>query len=133
MLQPANPQAKECYDLAAEARQRALAAPDEAKREYHLNDERRWLKLARSYELLERLDHFLGRRPDPVHPKCSRCGVPMWLVDFQHAPGDPPSKRWHYECKVCDARLVVASDADGLVVAPDASLQARGGGKASAD
>jgi hypothetical protein len=110
MLQPVNPKAKECYDRAGVARQRALEAKDDGQRQQHLNDERRWLKLARSYEAAERLDNFLETRPDPVHPRCTTCRVPMWLVDFQHAPGDPPRKRWHYECKVCDAKLILTSD-----------------------
>jgi hypothetical protein len=107
MLQPANPKAKECYDRAAGARQRALEARDSQERQLHLDDERRWLKLAQSYDFANRLDHFLDTAAEPKHPRCTACAVPMWLVDIHHVPGDPPQQRRFYECKVCDAKLVM--------------------------
>ena len=110
MLQPANPKAKECYDRATRARQRALSTQDAKERQDHLDAEQRWLKLAESYDLADRLNLFLETRREPKHPQCTACAVPMWLVDRQHIPGEPPRERWFYECKVCDAKLVVSFD-----------------------
>ena len=39
----------------------------------------------------------------PTHPRCEECAVPMWLVAIVH---DGTSKRKHFECKACDAKLV---------------------------
>ena len=112
MLQRANPKAKECYDRADRSRQRAQDARDDRERQDYLEAEQRWLKLAQSYDLADRLDHFLEPHREPVHPRCKTCAVPMWLVDVNHIPGDPPHERFHYECKVCDAKLVLPSDGD---------------------
>jgi hypothetical protein len=107
MLQPANSKAKECYDRATRARQRALDARDAQERQDHLDAEQRWLRLAQSYDLSARLDDFLESSSEPKHPRCTACAVPMWLVDVQRIPGDPPRERRYYECKVCDAKLVL--------------------------
>ena len=48
----------ECYRHAYVCAQRARSAPDVAEREDFLDMERRWLSLARSYELSEQLTHF---------------------------------------------------------------------------
>ena len=110
VLQPANPKAKECYDRAADARQRALEERDPQRREEHLEAEQRWLKLAHSYEFTNRLGQFLDASREPKHPRCAACSVPMWLVDVHHIPGDPPRQRRFYECKVCDAKLEVGGE-----------------------
>jgi hypothetical protein len=107
MLQPANPKAKECYDRAARARQRALEATAGPERQDYLDAEQRWIRLAQSYDLSARLDDFLEARSEPKHPRCTTCAVPMWLVDVNHIPGDPPRERRYYECKVCAAKLEV--------------------------
>jgi hypothetical protein len=107
VLQSANPKVQECYDRAARARQRALDERDVERRQEHLDDEQRWLRLAQSYEFAERLDRFLNVFREPKHPRCAACAVPMWLVDVHHIPGDPPRERRFYECKVCDAKLTM--------------------------
>ena len=38
-----------------------------------------------------------------THPKCSFCGVPVWLVQsIKHVSGDPKLTRHRFECRVCD-------------------------------
>jgi hypothetical protein len=39
----------------------------------------------------------------PTHPRCSECGVPMWLVGIDRVG---PIERKLFECKACDAKLV---------------------------
>jgi hypothetical protein len=48
----------ECYSCATEARARTESATDPATKADHLDTERRWLFLARSYEFAERLSRF---------------------------------------------------------------------------
>ena len=41
------------------------------------------------------------------HPKCSVCGVPMWLIQIKHVSGDPKLTRNRYECQACDAVAIL--------------------------
>ena len=43
-----------------------------------------------------------------THPKCSVCGVPMWLVQIiKHVSGDAKLTRNQYECQACDAVAIL--------------------------
>jgi hypothetical protein len=64
MLQNLSQQIRDCYQHAEECRRRAIAQADPELRKDFLELERRWLKLARSYELAERLAKF----PNPPLP-----------------------------------------------------------------
>ena len=76
MLQTLSDRIRHCHDRAAEAREHAGASRDpEAKADF-LTMERRWLLLARSIELGERLDDFIRAKPEPMAPR----------------PCEPPSK-----------------------------------------
>jgi hypothetical protein len=55
MLHPANPNAAECYQRAAEARRLADGCTSPDTRKDYVDIERRWLRLAQSYEYVERL------------------------------------------------------------------------------
>jgi hypothetical protein len=55
-----NLQAAECYARSQEARERADSTQNLEMRAIYLDSERRWLKLAASYEATARLTHFLG-------------------------------------------------------------------------
>ena len=103
MLKPGNPKARQCYESAVEARQRALQASTTAERDEFLAIEKNWLKLAESYELSERLDRFVGR-DFPKHPMCPSCAVPMWLVEVisRHAGVER-----RYQCKACDRTILL--------------------------
>jgi len=96
MLQKLSEKAAECYRLARNARQKAERASDEAIRRDYLALERRWVKLAQSYEFLQRVSTFNGevkRRirvfqpPTPPHPAlpsavCPACGKIMCLTQI---------------------------------------------------
>jgi PAS domain S-box-containing protein len=58
MLEQLSQQVRECLALAAEAKTRADETSDAAKKAEHLKQERRWLKLARSYALTESIGDF---------------------------------------------------------------------------
>ena len=58
MLENLGAEIQECYRHALEARRKAEAARNESERDDFLNMERRWLSLARSYELSERLSRI---------------------------------------------------------------------------
>ena len=77
MLQKFSTQVADCYERAGESRARAAAAANENDKTEYLNIERRWIMLARSYELNERITGFadeVKRRlrvlipPAPPHP-----------------------------------------------------------------
>jgi hypothetical protein len=109
MLKPANAKARQCYDSALEARQRALQARTTAERDDFLAIENSWLNLAASYEFSERLDRFTNKG-FPKHPICPSCGVPMWLVQMNSTQ---PAIEFHYECKVCSHTVLLnVSDHD---------------------
>ena len=109
MLKPSNPHARQCYESALEARQRALQARTTAERDDFLAIEKSWLKLAESYEFSERLDRF-ANEDFPKHPKCPSCAVPMWLVEMNSIEA---AVQYRYECKVCShTELLSESDLD---------------------
>jgi hypothetical protein len=64
MLQNLSQQIRECYQHAEDWRRKAVAQADRELRKDFLELERRWLKLARGYELAERLAEF----PNPPLP-----------------------------------------------------------------
>src|SRR5262245_61449184 len=69
MLRQLSKEQRECLDRALECRGRADASTDGTARKTFLDMEQRWLRLARSYEYMERLDLFLNaqtpRKPKP--------------------------------------------------------------------
>lgn len=58
MLSDLDPQLRDCYERAAEAREKADATTDPALKAELLEMERRWLTLAKSYAFTESLDDF---------------------------------------------------------------------------
>ena len=108
MLQPTNPKAIECYDRAARARKLALECSDALQRADYFESGARWVKLAERYEFAARLPDFLKAPRPALEPRCAVCAVPMWFVKVEsRGPDNPSRERQHYECKVCDATLVL--------------------------
>ena len=74
MLQKLTEEIAECYRHARECRKSAERVPDPATKNDFLDQERRWLSLAHSYEFAERLSAFTGEvRLDAATkwpPKC---------------------------------------------------------------
>ena len=35
------------------------------------------------------------------HPRCDRCGVPMWLTQIQH--DKPEHDKWTFKCPACES------------------------------
>jgi len=97
MFQKTSTQVADCYDRAGESRAMAAAAANENDKTEYLNIERRWIMLARSYELSERITGFteeVKRRlrvlipPAPPHPAlprptCENCGRKMRLTHME--------------------------------------------------
>jgi len=97
VLQKLLDQVAYCYERAGESRATAANCSNERDRRDHLELERRWLVLARSHELSERIGDFgddLRRRlrvlipPEPPHPaipliRCSECGKRMRLTQIE--------------------------------------------------
>ena len=107
MLKPSNPQTKQCYENALEARQRASKAKTTEERDDFLVIEKSWLNLAASYEFSERLERFAGK-DFPNHPICPSCAVPMWLVEMNSIDS---GVQYRYECRVC-SRTELLSEGD---------------------
>ena len=40
-------------------------------------------------------------QPEPLHPLCATCGVPMWLVKIEAMAA---GNCLHFECKACDGQ-----------------------------
>jgi hypothetical protein len=62
MLENVSEQIRECYDHAEECARKAAAQTNPALKQDFLDMERRWLSLARSYELSDRLGDFSNER-----------------------------------------------------------------------
>src|SRR5262249_58634928 len=87
----------DCYERVGESRARAAAAANEIEKTEYLNIERRWIMLARSYELSERVTGFndeVKRRlrvlippapPPPAVPRvtCAECGGEKRLTQIE--------------------------------------------------
>ena len=58
MLESVSQQIRDCYNHAEQCAQKAAAQTDPGLRQDFLDMERRWLTLAKSYELSERLGEF---------------------------------------------------------------------------
>jgi hypothetical protein len=114
VLQKLSDQIAYCYEQAGESRARASNCSNERDRHEHLELERRWLVLARSYELSERIEDFSGelrRRlrvlipPQPPHPaipivRCSECGKRMKLTQVEPClPVDRSADTWTFACE----------------------------------
>jgi len=104
MLQKVSEQIVYCYERASESRAKAAGACNEASQREYLEMERRWLALARSHELSERITTFNeeNRRqlrvlipsapPHPAIPRvtCAVCSKKMRLTQIE-----PSLKREH--------------------------------------
>jgi hypothetical protein len=73
MLQTLSPEVRECLRHAEDCAQRAKIEPDPTVQRDFFDMERRWLKLARSYQYLEQISSFTAkglvsaaRRPCPM-------------------------------------------------------------------
>jgi hypothetical protein len=76
MLEKLSDQIRDCYAHAAECARKAAAQTDPQLKQDFLDMERRWITLAKSYELSERLDDFsdkagrrVGRSPNLIESK----------------------------------------------------------------
>jgi len=118
MLQRLAERVAECQRRAREARESAERAHDSASKTDYENLERRWLLLAESYQLSDRVSHFndeVRKRiavlrpldpPDPAVPSvmCPNCGKRMRLVQIE--PRSPPhgSETATFQC-TCGEKL----------------------------
>ena len=94
VVHAAHHQAARCYQRASDCRAKAENAFNEVAKEEYLDMEHRWLILARSYELSERITDYTNkvahrlravRPPEQQHPaiprvRCPECGKRMRLA-----------------------------------------------------
>lgn len=66
MLQKLSEQIRECYQHAEDCSRQANEQRDPKLRDDFLDCERRWLRLARSYELAERIEKFSKTRSGTI-------------------------------------------------------------------
>jgi hypothetical protein len=114
VLQKLSEQIAYCYERAGESLASAANCSNERDRHDHLVLARRWLVLARSYELSERIEDFsdeLRRRlrvlipprpPDPAIPliRCTECGRRMRLTQLEPCvPVDRSADTWTFVCE----------------------------------
>jgi hypothetical protein len=112
MLRKVSRQIADCYERAAESRSRAANAANEMEQAEYLNLERRWVMLARSYELSESVagingeaKHRLGVLipPEPPHPAvprltCAECGGRMRLTQIEPALKEGQTSTFACKC-----------------------------------
>jgi hypothetical protein len=112
MLRKISRQVADCYERAAESRLRAANAVNELERAEYLNLERRWMMLARSYELSESVagmneeaKHRLRVLipPVPPHPAvprltCAECGGRMRLTQIEPALKEGQTSTFACKC-----------------------------------
>ena len=125
MFQKISTQVTDCYERAGESRARAAAAANENDKTEYLNIERRWIMLARSYELSERIGGFtdnVKRRlyvlipPEPPHPAmprvtCAECGGKMRLTQIE--PGLKGGRGANTSTFTCKCGFTCRQAADG--------------------
>ncbi len=124
MLQKLSEVVADCYRGAREARERAEGAADQAEELDYLAMERRWLLLAQSYELVERLSDFrsdayrrvaalFSQQSDPTVPPCPSCGKAMQRMRI-NPPGAPARfAQIRFECETCDVTALPAGPKAG--------------------
>ena len=102
MLRKVPDQIAWCYQRARECCARAADGTNEADKQGFLDLERRWLILARSYEMSEQFTDFTNevarklhvfRPPEPRHPaiprvRCPECGKQMRLAYSEPHPDE---------------------------------------------
>jgi hypothetical protein len=91
MLYDLSEQVAHCYRRAAECKERAEQSDDPGYKEFYVERENAWLKLARSFEMSERISRVLNERQRqrlrkwPAAraladvPKCPACGIETGL------------------------------------------------------
>lgn len=115
MLRKLPEEVAECYRRAREAREAADCAANEAEELDYLTMERRWMMLAQSYELVERLSDFSNeakkraaalspRRSDPAEMPvtCPACGRQMQRAKTMRPQPGSSADRSYFECETCD-------------------------------
>jgi hypothetical protein len=112
MLRKVLSQVADCYERAAESRSRAANAANDVEEAEYLNLERRWMMLARSYELSESvagMKEVEKRRlgvlipPEPPHPAvprltCAECGGRMRLTQIEPALKEGQTSTFACKC-----------------------------------
>ena len=83
MLSSTNDKVRACYERAAEAKRRATEALADEERAEFLEAKSRWLKLAASYELAERINTFLNSAA--LSKQTTSCGICQGILKFKFA------------------------------------------------
>lgn len=110
MLQKLTAEIRLCYWRADEYARRARAARAEPVRTEYVHREQRWLRLARSYELQQRLALMIDE-----NSKCKAARDPgIGQVNFDGpAPKMPGAGRWGNEPEHLQTELIAVVDDDG--------------------
>lgn len=111
MLRKLSDKVADCYGFARDAREKAECAPDADKLEL-LAVERRWLMLAESYELVERLSDFkrgadrrvaalFAPQGEPASAPCPSCGKDMQRMQINPPGTNACGARTPFACQAC--------------------------------
>jgi hypothetical protein len=126
MLQKLSQEVVKCQRQAREARECAERA-SEADKQGYFALERRWLMLAESYELVERIaaftseasKHFaaiLLKEPAPAAARvpCPSCGNDMSQTNIGQALSEPGANRFYFACETCEGTVLRTDRAVGI-------------------
>jgi hypothetical protein len=112
MLRNPSRQVADCHERGAESRSRAANAANETEKAEYLSLERRWMMLARSYELSESVASMNEEAkhrlrvlipPEPPHPAlprliCAECGGRMRLTQIEPALKEGQTSTFACKC-----------------------------------
>ena len=126
MLQKLSQQVTDCHRHAREAGEQAEHAVNEAERLDYLAMERRWLLLAESYELVQRLSNFSSEakkhaaaffssqsNPAAARVCCPACGKQMPWTGTRQPRLHSGAGRSYFECETCDVTALRAGPTAG--------------------
>jgi hypothetical protein len=102
MLSSTNEKVRACYERAADAKRRASEAITPIERAEFLEAESRWLKLANSHELAERINAFLNHAG--LSKQTRSCGICQGILKFKSAvpvPGTDNIENRTFACTRC--------------------------------
>ncbi len=109
MLQRLSQEVAECHRHAREARETAERAAEADKLDY-LAIERRWLMLAESYELVQRITDFNAAAKQRMAAvfeqstsvRCPSCGEKMRRAGASGPQSGSGAGRHYFKCQTCD-------------------------------
>jgi hypothetical protein len=104
MLSRQSERIRKCLEAAEEAKAKAAVEVDPVRKQEFLKSEKRWRKVAKGFESVERVDNFLAayKKHAHKHPVCQNCQVSMWMTRTRDLPDG--TQMQYFACLACGAK-----------------------------